>query len=382
VAAFALVLPAFALAQFPYWRTVYRHNIRHLEQVHLAAARWLRDHTDPADKVATFDVGAIHYVSNRYTEDIGGLIDHRAHRPLWEHRCGPFLLAEGVKWIVHLDYPNPEGFTGIYRDVGRILRQTFVVDFATPGYFEPVILHSTKMAIFRLEPIGMTTPTLAGGERFNPLDLAPVANAGYRGDPFRPGLVKDVDHFPDLAPGIRSWQGIPFIIGLDDPRARRKAVVTTCYGTDPEAILPLRAEPSTAVWLALDGGKTAGCWAPCALITVRYADGTRHTQEIVPYNDVWDYWQQEEIPGERVLWQTPGTRQSISTLGVPLDPTRRPVDLMIERAGKGEAGIVLFAVTQVIAGESTSQLAESARPGAPPPTAPGLPEASIAGIAP
>jgi len=367
VAAFALVLPAFALAQYPYWQTVYRHNIRHLDHVHLAAGRWLRDHTAAEDKVATFDVGAIHYVSNRYTEDIGGLIDHRAHRPLWEHRCGPFLLEQGVQWIVHLDYPNPEAFTGIYRDVGRILRQTFVVDFVTPGYFEPVILHSTKMAIFRLEPIGMTTPQLAGGERFHSLSLAPVANAGYRGDPFRPGFDGKVDHFPDLAPGVHSWQGIPFTIGQDRPGARQKSVMTTCYGTEVAAALPLRAEPSSALWLALDGGKTMGCWAPCALVTVQYSDGTRHTQEIVPYNDVWDYWQQEEIPGERVLWQAPGTRQSLSTLGVPLDPSRLPIELMIERTGGGEAGIALFAATQVISGEGAGPLTGAAVPTAPVP---------------
>jgi hypothetical protein len=362
IIALAVVLPAFAFAQYPYWRAVYHHNITHLDAVHLAAARWLRDHTSPDDKVATFDVGAIRYVSGRYTMDIGGLIDHRVHRPLWEHRCGPLLLEKNVGWIVHLDYPNPEGFTGIYRDIGRILRQTVVTDFVTPGYFEPGVLHSKKMAIFRLEPLGATTPVLSGGEQFHTLDLSAIANAGYRGDPFRPGLRQDTDHFPDLSGGIHVWQGIPFRIGEDSPLTRQKTVFTTCYDKAAVAELELHRQPSSAIWLAVDGGKTLGCWSACTRVTVFYLQGGTHIQGIVPYNDVWDYWQQDEIPAERVLWQVNGTRQSLSTLLVPLDAQRVPTRITIEAAGDGEAGIALFAATQVIGGTSPTDHAAPQSP--------------------
>lgn len=354
----ALVPAAYGLAQFPYWSSTYRLNLNHIRKVHASASTWLRDHTPTDARVACFDIGVIGYLSQRYTVDLGGLTDPGIHPYLADHRCGPYLLQKRVGWLVHLDYPNPEYLTGIYKDAGIALRQTHLVDFEVPAYLQPVITHSSKMSIFRLEPLDFVLPHLAGGERFVPLDLSRVVNAALPGDPFRargvpadpvwPDTAAAQDLFPELKAGPVEWAGIPFRLQPGLKAGERVANLTNCYGVPVDVTVALNPAASTGLWCALEGGRTLNCWDSCARFTVRYADGPDTVQPVVPYCDVWDYWQTAGVPAERVIRGRPDRPGHLTGLGIRLDPRRRPRELRIESTGRREAGIALFAITQVL----------------------------------
>ncbi len=95
----ALVL-GLAAANCGYWYTVYASDVRHMRDVRLAAAEYLRASL-PADAVvAAHDIGALGWRMNRRCVDLGGLID-----PAWlaaarAGRQADFLRREGAGYLV------------------------------------------------------------------------------------------------------------------------------------------------------------------------------------------------------------------------------------------------------------------------------------------
>jgi hypothetical protein len=54
---------------------LYADDVRAIDGYHVAAARWLRAHTPPDALIATHDIGAIGYFSQRRVVDFAGLAD-------------------------------------------------------------------------------------------------------------------------------------------------------------------------------------------------------------------------------------------------------------------------------------------------------------------
>lgn len=71
----ALLVLALALGLFSVGRGagIYAANVRYINEYQVATAFWLREHTPPDAVVATHDIGAIGYFSDRHIIDLGGL---------------------------------------------------------------------------------------------------------------------------------------------------------------------------------------------------------------------------------------------------------------------------------------------------------------------
>jgi hypothetical protein len=71
----ALLALALALGLFSVGRGagIYAANVRYINDYQVATAFWLREHTPPGAVVATHDIGAIGYFSDRQVIDLGGL---------------------------------------------------------------------------------------------------------------------------------------------------------------------------------------------------------------------------------------------------------------------------------------------------------------------
>lgn len=69
------VLLALAVINTVYWRGVYACNMRHMNQVRLAAADYIREELPTDSVIAAHDIGALGWAMDRRTIDLGGLID-------------------------------------------------------------------------------------------------------------------------------------------------------------------------------------------------------------------------------------------------------------------------------------------------------------------
>lgn len=72
-----LVLIGIVLGSLPglrSWASFFGRSVANIQDMHVAAGRWLAEHSRPTDRVATHDVGAIAYLSDRYIVDLAGLI--------------------------------------------------------------------------------------------------------------------------------------------------------------------------------------------------------------------------------------------------------------------------------------------------------------------
>jgi hypothetical protein len=100
------------------YRQVYADNVNHINRVHVAAGRWVATHVPSDAVVAAFDVGAVRYVGERQTLDLGGLMDARFTREyLYPGRVDDYVSR---KRATHLVMPEParEGQTDIGKRLG------------------------------------------------------------------------------------------------------------------------------------------------------------------------------------------------------------------------------------------------------------------------
>lgn len=126
------------------YRQVYADNVSHINRVHVSAGQWVAVHLAPNALVAAFDVGAVRYVGNRRTLDLGGLVDARfTHEYLIPGRVGDYLYEQGA---THLVMPEPaqEGQTDIGKRLGLETSTSSVhmrfrplAEFQVPPYIRP-----------------------------------------------------------------------------------------------------------------------------------------------------------------------------------------------------------------------------------------------------
>jgi hypothetical protein len=71
----ALVLGLGLLPSVRDWQVAYADHVALINQVHAQAGRWINTHMPANARVAAFDIGAVAYFGQRYTLDLGGLIE-------------------------------------------------------------------------------------------------------------------------------------------------------------------------------------------------------------------------------------------------------------------------------------------------------------------
>jgi hypothetical protein len=87
------------------YRQAFGDHVTHINQVHVAAGRWIADSLPPDAVVAAFDIDAIKYFSRREILDLGGLTDANfAEDYLYPRNTSVFLREKGA---THLAIPEP-----------------------------------------------------------------------------------------------------------------------------------------------------------------------------------------------------------------------------------------------------------------------------------
>jgi hypothetical protein len=143
-----------AAASLPFWRRVYFDNSRHIDDAYMRMGQWIAANTPRDARVAAFDIGVLRYVGDRYTIDLGGLVDPGAHPCLRKHDCGAYVRAHDATYVLYSKDPEAELFTGVLKsesDPTVILKQTRVAEFAYHDFDSPTLIHSLRLELDRID---------------------------------------------------------------------------------------------------------------------------------------------------------------------------------------------------------------------------------------
>jgi hypothetical protein len=100
----------------------YAARVKNINDLQVATARWLERETTPDARIATNDIGAIAYLSQRFIIDTEGLVTPEAIRPKRLRRFVPFLESERPDLLVIFPewYPEIVVHTDLFHEVYRI----------------------------------------------------------------------------------------------------------------------------------------------------------------------------------------------------------------------------------------------------------------------
>jgi hypothetical protein len=89
-----------AITNTVYWNGVYDANLDHMQDVRIAAARFVRHQIFPDNQCAAHDIGAVRYHGQRPIVDLCGLIDPDAHRWYQEGKYDRYLVQHDVDCLI------------------------------------------------------------------------------------------------------------------------------------------------------------------------------------------------------------------------------------------------------------------------------------------
>lgn len=103
---------------------IYAANVRYINEYQVATALWLREHTPASAVVATHDIGAIGYFSDRRIIDLGGLTQPEIVPLLSDQRAlVAYLKQQGVGYVVMFpDWFPPPRFLLLAVQKGEVYR--------------------------------------------------------------------------------------------------------------------------------------------------------------------------------------------------------------------------------------------------------------------
>jgi hypothetical protein len=90
------------------WGRIYRDCVDHIRDVHIACGKWIARALPEDAVVATFDLGAVAYFSERQVVDLGGLVDPEFARCLYAGDTRDYLHGRGVTHVAMVRR-KPEG---------------------------------------------------------------------------------------------------------------------------------------------------------------------------------------------------------------------------------------------------------------------------------
>ena len=122
-----------------YWNSVYDANLEHMQNVRIAAARFIRDRVPPEELCAAFDIGAVRFYGERPIIDLYGLVDPEVGDWFYRGEMDRYLMAKNVRCLVLPDRPGTteDGWF----DLGTMLELT------TSPLFTPY-----QLALFEIRP--------------------------------------------------------------------------------------------------------------------------------------------------------------------------------------------------------------------------------------
>ncbi|MFN3762725.1 MAG: hypothetical protein ACK4WK_05910, partial [Anaerolineae bacterium] len=122
-----------------YWNSVYDANLEHMQNVRIAAARFVRDHVPRGEWCAAFDIGAVRFYGERPIIDLYGLVDPEVGDWFYRGEMDRYLMAKNVRCLVLPDRPGTteDGWF----DLGTMLELT------TSPLFTPY-----QLALFEIRP--------------------------------------------------------------------------------------------------------------------------------------------------------------------------------------------------------------------------------------
>lgn len=94
---FLLIVILYSASAYYTQRELYADQTHHISIRQVATAKWLRDHTPEGSIVATHDVGAIGYYSNRKIIDVAGLINPEFIKELLDQNFSQIMVEEMKK---------------------------------------------------------------------------------------------------------------------------------------------------------------------------------------------------------------------------------------------------------------------------------------------
>ena len=151
------------------WADIYTASVRHVNEVHVAAGKWLRDNVPPKTPIAVFDVGAIKYFSQLPVTDIAGLTGREALKYVLNGDVVPLLKKRDVKYLAmveNLPLREDQQYFNVYYDrlgirpaIGRSLNLIPAAKFSIPRqtwfrHWVALRTHSPVIAIYEVEWIG------------------------------------------------------------------------------------------------------------------------------------------------------------------------------------------------------------------------------------
>jgi len=122
-----------------YWNSVYDANLEHMQNVRIAAARFVRDYVPQKELCAAFDIGAVRFYGERPIIDLYGLVDPEVGDWFYRGEMDRYLAVKGVRCLILPDRPGTteDGWF----DLGTVLKLT------TSPLFTPY-----QLALFEIRP--------------------------------------------------------------------------------------------------------------------------------------------------------------------------------------------------------------------------------------
>ena len=153
------------------WSKIYANTVKHVNEVHVAAGKWMKENLPPETIIGVFDVGAIKYISELPVVDIAGLTDREALNYVLEGNITGILEKRKAEYLVMVeDYTliksaGPEKLfsnssyyerLGIVQEIGKSMNLVPVKKFALPldiWWWNNALLktHGPVIAIYKIE---------------------------------------------------------------------------------------------------------------------------------------------------------------------------------------------------------------------------------------
>lgn len=130
----------YSIAELPKNKELYAEQTHHISIRQVAAAKWIRDNTPEGSIIATHDVGAIAYYSNRKIVDVAGLINPEFIKKLLDKDFSRFMVEQMKKENVN--------YIAFLREWYRVVNQTPLFTTGDKNFeimdvykFEPIKTH-------------------------------------------------------------------------------------------------------------------------------------------------------------------------------------------------------------------------------------------------
>lgn len=174
----------------PYWVSVYRNDVARINDMYVPMMQFIREHTPEDARITSFDIGTLRYLGERYTLDLGGLVDDSTHKCLSVRACGDYVRERHADYVLHPKDPDADTLTGIHTELfgnKYVLRETLVKQTKMYDYSAPTMAHSFRLQLFHIDSwTERGSPAIAAA-------FAPSTAPNDGGIPFEPASFKTSD---------------------------------------------------------------------------------------------------------------------------------------------------------------------------------------------